>query len=111
MSRLPLTANAWTACRHADVSSRAAQEPDWRAAELLHEFAAGSIPGVLACIHFALRDRPGTIILTAPVRPAQMHEKLLQFRTDASGCLRSTLVGGLNSTGFLLASHTLEGDR
>jgi hypothetical protein len=49
------------------------KEPDWSSAELLHEFPAGNVPGVLACIHFALRDRPGTLILTAPVRPARMH--------------------------------------
>ena len=44
---------------------------------------AGSVLRVLALIHFAFRNRPDARIPAAPVGPARMHKKHLQFRTRA----------------------------
>ena len=34
-------------------------------------------------VAFTFRDRPGAIVLAAPVRSARMHQEDFQFRTDA----------------------------
>src|ERR1019366_659263 len=46
---------------------------------LFQEFAAGSDLGMFVIIHLALRNRPGSVVLVAPVRSARMYQQDLQL--------------------------------
>ena len=46
---------------------------------LFQEFAAGSDLGMFVIINLALRNRPGSVVLVAPVRSARMYQQDLQL--------------------------------
>src|ERR1700694_5106330 len=59
------------------------KRPGDSSAGFFRKFPTGGDGGILACVDFAFRDRPGAFILAAPVRSARMHQQDFKLRSDA----------------------------